>query len=268
VSSLAWGLLAIAALLAERGSRWARRDRVRSRLVVAVAAAPAARAGWRAWLGPIAGAVAGFALGQVVGAVLGFAAGVAARRIGERKRAAAVRGLRDEQIGDMAAGVASAMRAGLSLPQALAAARDEAEPPLRDELVVLVDDLQVGVDVDAALEAWIGRVGTDDARLLASALTLHRRTGGDLPKVLDQVVATIRERVAIAREVRGLTAQARLSGLILGLLPVAFFGFLWVTSRADMQAALSTPAGVMAVVIGASMEAGAFLWIRKLLEVG
>ena len=51
-------------------------------------------------------------------------------------------------------------------------------------------------------------------------------------------------------------------------MPVAFFGFLWVTSRGDMQAALSTPAGIAAVAVGAAMEGAAFLWIRKLLEVG
>ena len=151
----------------------------------------------------------------------------------------------------------------MSLSQAIAAARDEAEAPLRGELDSVVRDLEVGVDVDRAFATWVERAGTDDARLLGAALTLHRRTGGDLPKVLDQIVGTIWERITIAREVRGLTAQARLSGLILGLLPVAFFGFLWVTSRRDMQAALSTPAGIAAVAVGAAMEGAAFLWIRQ-----
>ena len=86
--------------------------------------------------------------------------------------------------------------------------------------------------------------------------------------MLDQVGATIRERVAAAREVRALTAQARLSGLVLGLLPFGFFGFLWLTSRKDMQAALGTPAGVASVCLGLLLEGLAFLWIRRLLEVG
>lgn len=268
MSSLAWGLLAVAALVAERGSRWTRRDRVRTRLVDPPVRAARPGLDRSALLAPAAGAAAGFALGGWAGAAVGVAGGVGARRLGERRRAAAARGTRDGQLADMAAGISSAMRAGMSLPQALTAAHEEAEPPLRSDLAVLVGDLEVGVDVDRALDTWVTAVGSDDARLLAAALTLHRRTGGDLPRVLDQVVATIRERVAIAREVRGLTAQARLSGLILGLLPVAFFAFLWVTSRADMQAALSTPAGLLAVGIGICMEVGAFLWIRRLLEVG
>jgi len=267
VSGLALGLLAIAALLAERGAAWSRRYRLRRRLVSPSSPlAPSFEP--RTLLAPVAGALAGALLAGPPGAVVGVAAGVVARRAGARRRRATERGRYDEQVADLAAGLASALRSGMSLGQAIEVARDEAEPPLRAELDTVVRDLEVGVEVDRAFASWVDAAGTDDARLLGAALTLHRRTGGDLPKVLDQVIGTIRERVAIAREVRGLTAQARLSGLILGLLPVAFFGFLWVTSRADMRAALSTMAGITAVAVGAVMECAAFLWIRKLLEVG
>ena len=66
---------------------------------------------------------------------------------------------------------------------------------------------------------------------------------------------------------RALTAQARLSGVILGLLPIGFFAFLWVTSRRDIEAALGTTAGLVAVVLGLTLEAVAFVWMRRLLEV-
>ena len=69
------------------------------------------------------------------------------------------------------------------------------------------------------------------------------------------------------REVRSLTAQARLSGAILGLLPIGFFGFLWLTSRRDMLTALGSSLGRTAIVIGLVLEAAAFLWIRRLLQV-
>jgi tight adherence protein B len=268
VSRLAWGLLALAAVVAERGVRSARRGRLLGRLRSTPPSPGPANGEARRWLVPAAVAVAGYALGGPVGVVAGIAVGLGVRRWGVRRSATAGRALRDEQIADMAGGIASAMRAGMSLAQAMGSVREEAEPPLRDDLDLLLADLEIGVELELAMDAWIARVDTDDARLLGAALRLHRRTGGDLPRVLDQVVATIRERVAIAREVRGLTAQARLSGSILGLLPVAFFAFLWVTSRADMQAALSTPAGITAVIVGVCMEAGAFLWIRHLLEVG
>ena len=85
--------------------------------------------------------------------------------------------------------------------------------------------------------------------------------------MLDGVVATLRERRAAVREVRALTAQARLSGAILGTLPIGFFGFLLLTSRTEMLAAISTPLGRTAVAVGVALELAAFLWIRHLLEV-
>jgi len=98
-------------------------------------------------------------------------------------------------------------------------------------------------------------------------LQLHRRTGGDLPRVLDQLAATLRQRADAARELRGYTAQARLSGTILGGLPIGFFLFLSLTSRNDIAAAYQTPIGAGAIVLGLLLECAAFVWIRSLLRV-
>jgi tight adherence protein B len=212
-------------------------------------------------------AVAGFAVWRVVGAAIAVGAWGLARRLGGRRSRRAVAARRDEQLADAVGALTSAVRAGLSLPQALAYAAREAEPPFADDLDALVGSLDAGVPMADAVTAWVERVGTDDARLVGAVLELHRRSGGDLPAVLDQVAATIRERVAAAREVRALTAQARLSGLILGLLPIGFFAFLWLTSRREIEGALSTPAGVASIAIGLGLELGAFVWIRRLLEV-
>jgi tight adherence protein B len=159
------------------------------------------------------------------------------------------------------------MRAGLSLTQAIAFAAKEGDPPLAPTLARLVDGVSLGGSLDEALDTWVRDVGTDDARLVVGVLTLHRRSGGDLPQVLDQVAATLRERSEAAREVRALTAQARLSGAILGLLPIGFFAFLWTTSRGNIEGAFESPIGIAAIAIGMVLECIAFIWIRSLLEV-
>ncbi len=143
----------------------------------------------------------------------------------------------------------------------------EATPPLDHSLAELATDLEMGVPIERALRGWSDEVDTEDARLLTGVLDLHRRSGGDLPAVLDQVAQTLRERRDAAAEVRGLTAQARLSGTILGVLPLGFFAFLWLTSRSEIQSAVATPAGLMAIGVGLTLEALAFVWIRSLLEV-
>jgi Flp pilus assembly protein TadB len=81
------------------------------------------------------------------------------------------------------------------------------------------------------------------------------------------VAEALRERRETAREVRALTAQARLSGAILGLLPIGFFLFLLLTSRSDIAAAFETPAGIAATGLGLLMQGVAFVWIRHLLRV-
>ena len=216
---------------------------------------------------PAGGAVAGWLIAALPGAVVGLAAGAAVPRIWERRRARARAALLEDQLAEAVSSLAAGMRAGLSLTRAIAFAADEAEQPLAASLASVADRTDLGTPLDAALREWAHATASSDARLLAGVLDLHRRTGGELPSVLDGVASTLRERRAAAREVRALTAQARLSGAILGLLPIGCFLVLSVTSRDDIAAAFHSPAGIGAIALGFTMQGGAFLWIRSLLRV-
>jgi tight adherence protein B len=273
VSGLAGCLIAIAAWFARRAARETRRSRTRARLSGGGPAplVPGARRSrrpspvWLPWLA--AGGLAGWIVWSPWGVAAGAALGALAMRLDVRRRGARVAALRDEQLADAVGSIAAALRAGRSVPQALEYAADETPPPLADGLREVVREVDVGVPTEVALDRWAASLDTGDARLLAGVIHLHRRSGGDLPSVLDQVVATLHDRRDAAREVRSLTAQARLSGAILGLLPIAFFAFLWLTSRSDIEGALGTTAGVAAIAVGLVMEGLAFIWIRALLEV-
>jgi tight adherence protein B len=268
VSALVVILLGLAALFGERGSRSVRRRAIAGRL--SPVAGP--RGGsdivvpvWALW--SVAGAFVGFAAFGLIAAIVGAAAGSLGWWLREGRRSRARGAERDEQLVDAVASITAAIRAGRSVPQALSFCADEAREPLRASLRELDRALELGVPLDDAMKAWTAEVDTDDARLLAGVLTLHRRSGGDLPSVLDEVTGTLRERRAAVREVRALTAQARLSGTILGVLPFGFFAFLWLTSRSEIEGAFRSPAGLAAITVGLVLEALAFLWIRHLLEV-
>jgi tight adherence protein B len=262
---LASGLLAIAGVFAERAVATVRADRVKGRLGIEPHDRPALSMPWKL-LWPPAFIVGCVTVGPVSASA--GAAGVALvayalrrrRRASERRRAA-------EQIADAVVAMSAGLRAGLSLSQSFAYARDEADEPLRSDLASLVDDIDVGTPVGEALSDWADSQRSEDALLIVGVLDLHRRSGGDLPTVLDNLARTLRERRAAHREVRALTAQARLSGVILGMLPIGFFGFLLLTSRREMLQAIGTPLGRIALGIGLGLEALAFLWIRHLLEV-
>jgi tight adherence protein B len=270
VNALAIALLGVAALCADRSVHATRRAdaRRRSRSEAAVPALSRSRRLEARAVGiAVVTAVAGFLVAGLIGATLAVAASFGVRWLGRNRSRRAQAGRRDEQLADAIAAITAAVRSGMSVPQAIAYAARESEVPIADDLTWLVADLEVGVPLADAVDAWADRSDSPDAQLVAGALDLHRRSGGDLPVVLDQVTATIRERVAVGREVRALTAQARLSGWILGVLPIGFFCFLWLTSRRDIQGALATPAGLGSVILGLTLEAGAFVWIRSLLEV-
>jgi tight adherence protein B len=270
VNALAVALLGLAALCVEGSTRAARRAdaRRRARGVIRAGRTSRSRADVGAAVIPAMAAIAGSLVAGAIGAVVATLAAIGARRLRRLRRRRMQLGRRDEQLADAVSALTAAVRAGMSVPQAVAYAMREADPPVADGLAELVADIEFGVPLGDAVDAWAERSGSEDALLVAGALDLHRRSGGDLPAVLDQVAATIRERVAVGRETRALTAQARLSGWILGVLPVGFFAFLWLTSRRDIEGALSTPAGLASVLVGLGLEVGAFFWIRSLLGVG
>ena len=262
--ALATGLLALAGVLAERAIASARGERLGRLLGTPPEEREVRTIPWIAvWVA--CGLAAVWVLGPGVVVVITIG-GLAARYVVRRRRAIRARRLVADQLADAVSATAAGLRAGLSLPQSLAYARDEVEEPMRGDLSGLVDAIDVGVPIAEALDRWADD-GTEDARLLAGVLELHRRSGGDLPSVLDGLAVTLRERRAAHREVRALTAQARMSGVILGLLPIGFFAFLMLTSRNEMLEAIATPLGGAALGIGLGLEVLAFLWIRHLLEV-
>lgn len=232
---------------------------------------PAAPSGvdlaWLTRLSPAGGAVLGWVMAAGPGAVAGVVAGVLLPWMWRRRHAASRAALLEDQLAEAVSSLAAGLRAGLSLSRAIAFTADESDPPLASSLAAVADRSELGVPLERALGDWAAGTGSADARLLAGVLDLHRRTGGELPVVLDGVAATLRERRAAAREVRALTAQARLSGAILGLLPIGFFLFLSLTARDDISAAFHSPAGIAAMALGSVMQGLAFIWIRSLLRV-
>jgi tight adherence protein B len=217
------------------------------------------------------GAAGGIVVGALVagppGAAMGGIGAITIPVVRARGKRARRAERMQEQLAEAVSVIAAGLRAGQSLLQAISLAADEVGAPLGTTLRELADRVALGVPFPRSLAGWVAEVRVAEARLIAGVLSLQRRTGGDLPVVLDRLAHTLRDRKAAAREVRSLTAQARLSGAILGLLPIGFFLFLSVTSRRDIAAAYHSSTGAMAIATGLLMQGAAFLWIRRLLRV-
>jgi tight adherence protein B len=216
-----------------------------------------------AGLGAGAGLLTGGPPLALCAAVAGAALPAVLARANDTKRVERMEG----QLAEAAASIAAALRSGLSLQQSIRFASEEGSPPVSRALSQVIQQEEFGIPLEDALERWASGANSADVRLVASVLQLHHRVGGESPAILDRVARTVRLRRTAARELRSLTAQARLSGAVLGLLPIGFFAFMSIVSRHDVQAAYRTSAGLASIVLGLALDAGAFLWIRTLLRV-
>jgi tight adherence protein B len=172
----------------------------------------------------------------------------------------------EEHLQEAILALAAGTRAGLSIRRAVEEAARDAGPPLGAELARVIDRLEVGDSLEAALTRLASSLELRDLGLVVTVLSLHRRTGGDLPTMLEQVAEVVGDRVRSRREVRALTAQGRASGAILAVLPVAFVALLSGTGGEALGAFYRTPLGAGLLLAGLACEALGFWWIRRIVK--
>jgi tight adherence protein B len=173
----------------------------------------------------------------------------------------------ERQLAEVVETCSLAVRAGLSIAQALDFAANEAEAPMNQVLSRALEEQRVGAPFETALLHFGESLATEDARLFVLVVSTHARSGGNLAGALDEVVSAIRHRMEVRRELRALSAQGRVSGAILGSLPIAFFLVIAGTSHRELGPVYRSPAGIGMVAAGLLMEAVAYVWIRRLIRV-
>jgi tight adherence protein B len=133
----------------------------------------------------------------------------------------------NDQLSDMINLMVNGLRAGYSTMQAMEAVSKEMPSPICDEFRRVVQEMQIGIPMEQALENLLRRIPSDDLDFMVTAINVQREVGGNLSEILDTISFTIRERVRIKGEIRTLTAQVRTSGSVLSLIPVFLTIVLW-----------------------------------------
>ena len=133
----------------------------------------------------------------------------------------------EAQLGDTIILLSNALKAGLSFAQAMSTVAKNATPPISEEFGRATREIALGIPVDDALQHMVQRNKSEDFDLLVTAVQIQRVVGGNLAEILDTIAYTIRERVRIHGEIRTITAQARMSGMIITLLPIGLALFLF-----------------------------------------
>src|SRR5713101_7356039 len=161
----------------------------------------------------------------------------------------------------------SALRAGHSLNSAIGTVAKEAGEPVAREFKKCFDEQNFGLELRNAMQNLAGRVPIDDVRMMVTAILIQKESGGNLAEILEKVASIIRDRFRLKRQIRVHTAQGRLTGWILSILPVVLGLGLYLVNPENMSLLWKRPFGVKMLYTATVMTIIGALIIRKIVRV-
>jgi tight adherence protein B len=170
--------------------------------------------------------------------------------------------------------LANSLRSGSSFLQAVEMIVRETRPPISTEFARVIREVNLGLPLDEALANLQRRVRSDDLDLMTTAIAIHHTVGGNLAEILDSIAFTIRERLRIKGEIRTLTAQQRMSGYVVGFLPVGLVIVMSIIAPTFMAPMLQKPPELLGLPAGMFILAGGgimmligFVLIRRIVDI-
>lgn len=171
------------------------------------------------------------------------------------------------QLSDALITLSNCLRSGLSLIQGIESISREMPDPIAREFGKVYKEINFGVPIDKALNNLTERVRCEELDLIVSAILIQREVGGNLSAILDNVAETIRDRLKVKAEIKVITATGRMSGYVIGFLPLGILLILTLISPDYIAAFFETEAGTWMLAAAVSLEVFGFLLIRKIVNV-
>jgi len=166
----------------------------------------------------------------------------------------------NSQLGDTLVLMANALKTGYSLAQALDVVANKASPPINEEFDRVVKEVNLGAGIEESLGRMVRRTESSDLDMVATAIAINRKIGGNLSEILETISETIRERVRIKGEMSSMTAQARGSGYMITALPIVLAVFMYFVTPQYFAPMLGSPIG-----IGMLIGAGFFMFLGQMI---
>ncbi len=217
------------------------------------------------------GFIAWFFGGQsIIVGLLGVGVGMLIPRVYVRQQQAKRLVRFSEQLPDMLGLMVNGLRAGFSVMQAMEAVSKELPPPISHEFRRVVQEIQIGLTIDRALDNLYRRIPSEDLDLTITAMNVQREVGGNLAEILDTISYTIRERVRIKGEIRVLTSQVVYSSRFLSSMPVFIAVALWFMNRPYMMMFFNPDTrliGIPVLIFGALMIFSGYMVMSKIAGI-
>jgi tight adherence protein B len=172
-----------------------------------------------------------------------------------------------QQLPDSLEALAGALRAGLSLSQAIGSLAEQQPAPMRHEFALLIRKQRLGMSIDQALEELSARTPRQEFVLAVTAIRIARDVGGNLAETLERLADTLRRKAAMEDRIDALTSQGRLQGWIVGGLPLLLLWVLQWLEPAAMQPLYTTPAGWAVLAALAGLLGSGALLIRRIVRI-
>ncbi|MCC4592605.1 type II secretion system F family protein [Xanthomonas sacchari] len=172
-----------------------------------------------------------------------------------------------EQLPDALQMLASSLRAGVGFAPAMEVLVHDGQPPLAQELALVLREQHMGIRAEEAMENFSKRVPITDAELFVSAVNISREVGGNLAETLATLAETLRRRLTMEKKVKSLTAQGRLQGIVMAMLPVFLIGYLTVMYSETMQPMFHRWHGWVVITICLVMEYLGYRLCKKIMTI-
>jgi len=163
--------------------------------------------------------------------------------------------------------ISNSLKAGYSFLQAIAAVSQETKDPFAKEFKKLLKEMSLGISEDIALNNMLNRMESEDLRLIVNAILIQKDIGGNLSEILDNISSTIRERQKIQNELKTLTAQGRLSAIIVMLIPFFIGITIYLTNKEYIMLLFTSPIGLGMVITAFVSQIIGLLIIRKIIRI-
>jgi len=173
----------------------------------------------------------------------------------------------EQQLPDTIALISNTLKSGYSFLQAVDTAAKELPPPISLEFQQILKEISLGVNTEKALESLGKRVQSQDLELIIMAVLIQRQIGGNLSEILDNISETIRSRIKVKGEIKILTAQGRISGIIISLLPVALGVILYFINPSYISELFENPVGWAMIILAVVMQGIGIFLIRMIIRI-
>jgi tight adherence protein B len=203
-----------------------------------------------------------FVLALIVAVVAGFVPGVIFRVLKARRLQQFV-----TQLPEALQSMSGAMKAGASVVQAIEILVAESRGPISQEWGLFLREVRVGVSYEDALANLLDRVPSEELRLVVAGMRISREIGGNLAETLERLADTLRRKLEMEGKIRALTAQGRMQGMVMTLLPIFLGGVLYYMEPTHMGRMFTEVFGWITVSVVIIVLSVGYFFIRKIVNI-